>query len=81
MSREAVKYTITLEREDGDRFNEKYGGKTGVAFYADNYLSNEYISNLSESLHAILMCEVNKHINDTIFKEVDTHVKQIREKK
>lgn len=78
--REATKYTIRLEREDGERFNEKYGGMTAIAFRADDYLSNEFLKNLGDSLHAIYMSEANKHINETIYTEVDTHVKQIREK-
>lgn len=80
MSREAVKYKITLEREDGGRLNEKYSGKICTSFHADNYLSREYIMNCKKALFSMMDTEITKHTNHIIYEEVDTHVKQIREK-
>lgn len=53
MSREAVKYKITLEREDGKPLCDNTH-KIESSFRSDNYLTAEYRANLRKTLFKVL---------------------------
>ena len=63
MSREAVKYIITLERLDGKSFDGKEDEceTVSVSFQSDNHLSKEYIQNFKKAIYAITDNEVDKY--------------------
>lgn len=83
------KYKITIEVVDGpggpgkiqSALDSSYVNmNTSASFVSDRYSSLEYLQNLSEAIHALERHEMVKHMNRVICQEVDTHVKQIREK-
>ena len=62
--REATKYDITLQRNDGKPLGKSKSGKTlyrvSVSFRSDKYLSNEYLGNLKKALSSVDTKELNK---------------------